>query len=148
MEADKQTLRSEMRRLRTALPDRAERSVRIWDRVCALPAVIEASTVLVFDDIAGEPHTAGFVEWCRAQGKVVAPPEAEVDPTWPDVVIVPGLAFAPSGARIGQGGGWFDRFLAQTRIDCTSIGVCFRPQLVDTVPTEAHDIAVDVVVTD
>ena len=77
-----------------------------------------------------------------------AVPEDDVDPGWPDVVVVPGLAFAPDGQRLGQGGGWYDRFLIGVRDDCETIGVCFREQLVDELPTAPHDVAVDRVVTD
>ena len=143
----KQTLRADMRRVRRALPDRAERSELIWDRVRLLPAVDRATTLLVCDTIPGEPHTAPFVEWCRADGRTVAAPEDDVDPSWPDVVVVPGLAFTVAGDRLGQGGGWYDRFLAATRDDCVSIGVCFSPQIVDVLPTEAHDVPVDIVVS-
>jgi 5-formyltetrahydrofolate cyclo-ligase len=63
-------------------------------------------------------------------------------------VIVPGLAFTAAGERLGQGGGWYDRFLAHVRDDCVTVGVCFTDQVLDRVPTEAHDVRVDHVVTD
>ena len=148
VELAKRTLRTEMRRARLALEDRAERSQRIWDRVQRLPAVERAGNVLVFDTIPGEPHTAPFCEWCSARGKSVAVPEDDVDPQWPDVVVVPGLAFTETGERVGQGGGWYDRFLAGTRPDCTTVGVCFAPQLLSSVPTEPHDVVLDVVIAD
>lgn len=57
------------------------------------------------------------------------------------IVIVPATAFTADGARLGRGGGYYDRLLAAH--DCRSIGVGFRCQLVDELPTEAHDRAVD-----
>jgi 5-formyltetrahydrofolate cyclo-ligase len=72
----------------------------------------------------------------------------DLDPTLLDVVVVPGLAFTPAGARLGRGGGHFDRFLTRLGEGCLRIGVAFREQLVTELPTADHDIAVDVVVTD
>ena len=88
----KRALRREMRALRRALPDREERSQRLWERVKALPAVEDASVVMVFDSVPGEPVTAPFVAWCREAGKTVRFPEDEPppDPRTIDVVIVPG----------------------------------------------------------
>jgi 5-formyltetrahydrofolate cyclo-ligase len=142
----KKSLRAEMRAIRKALPDRAERSARIWRDVQQLAAMQRATTVLVFDTIPGEPHTAPFIEWCQAEGKTVAAPEDDVDPSWPDVIIVPGLAFTRSGERVGQGGGWYDRFLSKISPGSTTIGVCFEPQIVESVPTEDHDIALNIVI--
>lgn len=137
-----------MRALRRGLPDRSERSARLWEAVRLLEAVRSATTVMAFTSIVGEPETADFVEWCRTNGQTVAMPEDDVEPTWPDIIVVPGLAFTPDGRRVGQGGGWYDRFLPQRRIDCVTIGVCFAPQLVDDLPTEPHDIVLDHVITD
>ena len=84
------------------------------------------------------------------EGKTVALPEDDPppDPATVDVVIVPGLAFTVAGDRLGQGGGWYDRFLPRTRPGCTTIGVGFEPQLVESIPTEPHDVRLDVVITD
>ena len=84
------------------------------------------------------------------RGKVVLFPEDSPppDPAAVDVVIVPGVAFTPSGDRLGQGGGWYDRFLAGVRPSCITIGVGFEPQLLDEIPLEDHDLRLDLIVTE
>jgi 5-formyltetrahydrofolate cyclo-ligase len=62
-----------------------------------------------------------------------------------DLVIVPGLAFTRAGARLGRGGGHYDRLL--DGVEATSLGVAFDIQLVDDLPLEPHDRGVDLVVT-
>jgi len=144
----KADLRASMRTLRRSLPEIDERSERLWRHLIELPSVAVAETVLVFTSVLGEPETRSLLVWCAATGRLAAVPEADVDPAWPDVVVVPGLAFTAAGDRLGQGGGWYDRYLAQVRADCTAIGVCFAEQIADTLPVEAHDITMDHVVTD
>jgi 5-formyltetrahydrofolate cyclo-ligase len=139
-----------MRALRKALPDREQRSARIWANVRQLPELAAARSVMTFASVPGEPITGPFIEWCRELGKAVHLPEDEPapDPAAIDVVIVPGTAFTASGDRLGQGGGWYDRFLTRVRADCLTVGVAFAPQLLDRIPVEPHDLRVDVVVTD
>ncbi|MEM9516424.1 MAG: 5-formyltetrahydrofolate cyclo-ligase [Actinomycetota bacterium] len=144
----KTALRRDLRAVRRALPDRPERSERIRQVLTTLESVVRARRVLVFSTIVGEPEMAGVVEDLQRGGAEVGRPEDEFPPTWPEVVIAPGLAFTPAGARLGQGGGWYDRFLADVSPGCTTIGVCFREQVLDDLPIEPHDIAVDIVVTD
>ncbi len=134
--------------MRRALPDQTGRSERIWATVEGIEEVVRAGTVMVFTSVAGEPDTAPFITWCTERGKRVVVPEEQPDPVSVDVVIVPGVAFAPDGARLGQGGGWYDRFLVAIRPDCMSIGVGFDPQVVDVLPVEPHDIRLDRIVTE
>lgn len=59
-------------------------------------------------------------------------------------VLVPGVAFDNRGARLGRGGGFYDRFLERTKdVDMLKIGVCWSMQIVPTVPTDPHDVHVD-----
>lgn len=145
---DKADLRREMRRRRLALADRAERSAGIWSHVVSLPEVVVATRILVFSSIPGEPESQPFIDWATAVGKQTAVPEDGVDPQWPDVVIVPGVAFTSAGHRLGQGGGWYDRFLVGVRSECVTIGVGFAEQVLESIPTEPHDITLDRVITD
>ncbi len=71
-----------------------------------------------------------------------------VDPAVIDVVIVPGSAFDRAGGRMGYGGGFYDAYLARMRPDARRIGIAFEVQLVEHVPREAHDLCVDLVVTE
>lgn len=113
-----------------------------------LPQIVAARRVLGYTPLAGEPDLTPFLERCSAAGVSTHVPEDDVDPTWPDVVVVPGLAFTAAGDRLGQGGGWYDRFLSRTRHDTVSIGVCFATQVLDSLPTEPHDVTLDLVVAD
>lgn len=57
-----------------------------------------------------------------------------------DMIIVPLVAFDRAGARLGYGGGCYDRYLPTLRPDCHIIGIAFDEQRVDHVPTDAHDL--------
>ena len=63
-----------------------------------------------------------------------------------DLVVVPGLAFDPSGNRIGYGAGYYDRFLSE--IQSTSVGLCFEENIFDVLPQATHDVNVEYVVTE
>ena len=64
-----------------------------------------------------------------------------------DALIVPGLGFDLAGNRLGYGGGHFDRLLARVSPKAFIVGVALDEQVVDHLPTEAHDRGVDVIVT-
>ena len=144
----KRELRKRMRALRRGLPDRRERSEQIMNRVVALGAVVDARRVLAYDSIVGEVETAPLIDWCAARGVETAVPEDDVAASWPDVIIVPGTAFTVDGARLGQGGGWYDRFLPGRSDHAIMIGVAFSCQIVESLPTEPHDVVLDMVVTE
>lgn len=145
---EKRDLRRSMRTMRRSLPDRAERSAAIVERLVSLDVVSDARRLLVYDSIVGEVETAGLIAWCAEQGIETAVPEDEVEASWADVIVIPGTAFTISGERVGQGGGWYDRFLPGRRSEAVLIGLAFSPQVVDSLPVESHDVAVDVVVTE
>ncbi len=65
-----------------------------------------------------------------------------------DMILVPGLAFDRAGRRLGRGGGYYDRLLADPALRARRVGVCFACQFVDAVPVEGHDARVDCVVTE
>jgi 5-formyltetrahydrofolate cyclo-ligase len=78
----------------------------------------------------------------RASGRRPARPDRV------EAALVPGVGFDRRGNRLGYGGGHFDRLLARLAPGTPVIGVAFAAQLLAELPTEAHDVPVDVVVTE
>ncbi len=58
------------------------------------------------------------------------------------LVLMPGLAFDPQGHRIGYGGGFYDKFLAQEPSHPT-LALCYDFQMLEKLETEEFDIPVD-----
>ena len=63
-----------------------------------------------------------------------------------DLVVLPGVAFDHNGGRVGFGKGCYDNFLGN--IDTFKVGLCYGIQLIDEVPTEEHDVRMDMIVTE
>ena len=57
-----------------------------------------------------------------------------------DMVVVPLVAFDRTGARLGYGGGCYDRYLPTVAPECLIVGIAFDEQRVDHVSTDAHDL--------
>lgn len=70
-----------------------------------------------------------------------------VDPPEFDVIIVPMLGFDEQLHRVGYGGGYYDKFLAD-QPKARKIGVCYEACKVGQVPAEPHDIRLDMIVTE
>ncbi len=65
------------------------------------------------------------------------------------LILVPALAFERSGARLGRGKGFYDKFLFNLKTTgIISCGVCFNFQILDSVPTETNDFAVDYILSE
>lgn len=64
-----------------------------------------------------------------------------------DMIIVPLVAFDRTGARLGYGGGCYDRYLPTLSATCQVVGIAFDEQRVDHVPTDAHDLPLSHIVS-
>jgi 5-formyltetrahydrofolate cyclo-ligase len=64
-----------------------------------------------------------------------------------DLIIAPGLAFTRGGFRLGYGGGYYDRLLAQPGRAAT-LGACYQALLLDEIPRGPHDVPVGDLVTE
>ncbi|MCR8657289.1 5-formyltetrahydrofolate cyclo-ligase [Paenibacillus endoradicis] len=70
--------------------------------------------------------------------------------TVPDAVIVPGLVYTKDGARLGYGGGYYDRFyelMKQHEKRITWIGIGYEPQITDQIPMDKYDIKLNILIT-
>lgn len=65
-----------------------------------------------------------------------------------DLIVIPGVAFDRSGNRIGHGAGFYDRFLADQHFQGLRCGLALEDQVIDVIPTESHDMKLDMLVTD
>ncbi|MFZ5765898.1 MAG: 5-formyltetrahydrofolate cyclo-ligase [Thermodesulfobacteriota bacterium] len=70
------------------------------------------------------------------------------DPTALDAVLVPGSVFDNHGGRLGYGGGYYDRFLADAAPQALRIGLAFELQVVQQLPLLAHDQPLHYLVTE
>ena len=109
----------------------------------ALPVVVARDAPLAFREAVDGPFSHDVL------GLPVPPPHA---PTLrPDLVFSPLLGFDRTGARLGQGGGYYDRTLAALRGGGTpvlAIGLAYAGQEVDRIPVEPTDQRLDGVLTE
>lgn len=120
--------------------------------VSATNAAFRAGKRVCFPRVApGDVLTLHEVaDWSQLTPGAYGIPEPSADaplvtPMVVDVALVPGLGFTAAGARLGQGGGFYDRLLPM--LGGVSWGVGFSQQLLDVLPAEPHDRPVDRVIT-
>lgn len=77
------------------------------------------------------------MEHLRQPAGGVSLPTCEIE-----LLLVPGLAFTRAGGRLGRGGGYYDRVLAELETGARSVGVCFEFQILEELPLEDHDMRV------
>jgi len=71
-----------------------------------------------------------------------------------DLVIIPGTGFDPNGNRLGYGGGYYDKLLSMESRELaevehvTTVALAFEEQIGEEIPSEPHDIKVDMIITD
>jgi len=72
----------------------------------------------------------------------------EVGPEVIDVVVLPGVGFDERGARLGYGGGYYDRLAENLRKEAILVALAFEVQIDDRIPTEPHDRLMHYIVTE
>jgi 5-formyltetrahydrofolate cyclo-ligase len=63
----------------------------------------------------------------------------------PDIIVLPLIAFDRKGNRLGQGGGYYDRYLAKSK--ALHVGLAYTQQEVPNLPVEPHDQKLDWIIT-
>jgi 5-formyltetrahydrofolate cyclo-ligase len=66
----------------------------------------------------------------------------------PDLVLMPLLGFDNAGTRLGYGGGYYDRTLAVLPKKPLLVGLAFAAQELAHIPRDAHDVPLDMVITE
>jgi 5-formyltetrahydrofolate cyclo-ligase len=154
-----------------------ERSKKIEQNLSNLKQYKEAKNVMFFVSFGSEVHTHEMIKEALKSKTVIIPKvlNNEIEPSLIidfdnlipsgkfgilepieamkiaykniDLILVAGIAFDNEGYRLGYGLGYYDRFLAKLP-KALKIGLCFDLQIADRLPREAHDVPVDIVVTD
>lgn len=116
-------------------------SAMVGSKIVALPVVLgngqmffaEAKSELIAGDFYAIPEPDRNSE--------------RIEPEPGDIIIVPALCFDEGCYRLGQGGGYYDRYL-ERHDDIFTVGLCRQHLLMHSVPREEHDRKVDCVITE
>lgn len=160
-----------------SLEEKLRRSEGIMRQVETLPAFQQARVVLLYWSMADEVQTHAFVERWHSEKTLLLPcvdgddlrlrqytglqcmvageqfgigePTGEeyTDLDHIDLIIVPGVAFDRQGNRMGRGRGFYDRLL-KTTPTAVKVGLAFDFQMLDHIPVEAHDIRMNLVISE
>jgi len=98
--------------------------------------IMDAAIIRSFEDIG-----AGAFD--------IPAPAADAELLPPDKIdfaIIPALTFDREGFRVGQGGGYYDRFLSKAKF--FTVGITRSRFFVERLPREEHDMPVCCVVTE
>lgn len=175
IEADKAAIRHRIRNRKETLSDaeKQEYANAVYEKLEKLPEFIQSTTILLYWSLSDELPTHRFIEKWSGLKQILLPvvkgEEMLIKPfttteelrkgemgIWEpaaqqefvakiDLVIIPGVAFDKQKNRMGRGKGYYDRYLANKTI--YKIGIAYDFQLLETVPTDEHDIALDAIIT-
>lgn len=95
-----------------------------------------------------EELTVGMYRILEPKPELRGLPEKSVDVAEVDLIMVPGVAFDRRGARMGHGKGYYDKLLEHARPDTPLVALAFECQLFDEIPTAAHDVFMDKIITE
>ena len=139
------------------------------------PRFIASDTILMYHSLSDEVQTHAFVDKWHTTKKVLLPvvqgdimvlrhytgksclqqgsfgieePGGEDFTAYHeiDLGIIPGMSFDHQGNRLGRGKGYYDKDLSRAGFRATKIGICYKEQLAEDIPSEPHDIVMDCVI--
>lgn len=174
----RQALREHLLGLRSALPDRADRERVLANRVRRWLGTMPASRLAFYWAVRGECDLRTVAtEWLAADAKRVAAlpviddtgltfitwtpqtvmtlgthgiavPPADAPRISPQVLLIPCVGVDQNRYRLGYGGGYYDRTLAKLTPRPVAVGVSFDCGRVKDLAPQAHDIRMDLVITE
>jgi 5-formyltetrahydrofolate cyclo-ligase len=122
------------------------RWAHMHDMFVSIPRIAPGSSEMSFrryDSNSLEVHPFGFRQ-PTADAEIFDPHQSAKNRT---LMLVPGAAFTAEGMRLGRGGGYYDKFLEKYANVITTAGICFSLQMCDAVPTQPHDMRLDMIFT-
>ncbi len=171
----KDLIRRRLLTIRKNYKYKAEDSIQITRKILLLPEFRKSKTVLLYYPHKNEVDTRFLIHYLLKENKkfiflpkvyknqlkiikltsvsqlkrgfagIKEPEGTEVSPNLIDIAIIPAIAFDLYGYRLGYGSGFYDRFLAGSKM--FKVGVAFDFQIMDKLPYDKHDIPVDLIIT-
>jgi 5-formyltetrahydrofolate cyclo-ligase len=135
-------VRSEVR-TRHDLPGALTHEKKIVVPWCNAAGELELFQLENMDELA-----LGMYKILEPRAELRGLPAKQVRPDELDLVMVPGVAFDRSGGRMGHGKGYYDKLLQHARPDALLVALAFECQLFAEIPTAAHDIFMDRIITE
>ncbi|PSN54621.1 5-formyltetrahydrofolate cyclo-ligase [Blattella germanica] len=131
--------------------DKIVRDIFDTERTCFIPryssngSQMEMVRLYSLQDLEDLPTT----KWNIKQPLETDDRENALETGGLDLIVVPGMAFSTDGKRMGRGKGYYDAYLGRCRASQTTppltVALAFSQQIVDHVPTDEHDIKIDLV---
>lgn len=109
-------------------------------RLAALPVVTAPAAPLVFHRWTPDAR--------MTEGRYRIPVPLEADVLVPDLLLIPCVGFTRDGLRLGYGGGFYDRTLHSMSPAPQTLGIAYDALEIEGLTAEAHDLALDVIVTE
>ena len=75
-------------------------------------------------------------------------PQKQVELKELDLIMVPGVGFDATGARMGHGKGYYDKLLENARQDTPLVALAFECQMFEEIPVAPHDVFMDKIITE
>ncbi len=174
----KQALREQLLALRAAMPQRLEREEVLINRSRRWLSTMPVSRLAFYWPVRGECDlTALMGEWLQADARRIAAlpviesdvlafaawtpttrmtegpygiptPPASAARVAPQVLLIPCVGVDRNRYRLGYGGGYYDRTLAQLSPRPVLVGICFDQGRVKSLAPQPHDIRMDLVITE
>jgi 5-formyltetrahydrofolate cyclo-ligase len=172
----KNTLRVALRERRVTHAGNPKTREQLTSRLSNLSQSLGAKVVAAYLPFSTEPDIGGFLDWAKTNGVRLIMPVSNADgtlgwvsyddetrigifgfaePSGPaaklsdaQLIVIPASAADRNGNRLGKGKGYYDKALAEPDVHGIPVAaVIYTDELLDEIPTEAHDHPVDFVVT-
>ena len=152
--------------------DVINKSSSIMNKLTDMDEYKNSNTVFIYMSFRNEVATVELIERMLSENKHVVIPYTDtkntvliplspfgyyepvyeklrtVEPERFDLIIVPGVVFDRQLNRIGFGKGYYDRILCRKRKGVKAIAVAYDFQVLEKIPAEAHDIKMDMIITE
>lgn len=178
IDIQKKIIRKEIKNLKKKLSkeEKGYRSTTILDKLESCTDFIKSNVLMLYWSMDDEVATHDFIlKWYKKK-KIILPcvkgnvlelrefqgiesmkagesygilePVGEIFTNYNkiDIIIVPGVAFDLQKNRMGRGKAYYDKLLKN--ITSIKIGICFKFQLLEEVPTDKYDIKMDMIVSE